>query len=136
MRFDFNPFFNPGENLPWDRIKRGDARASVDLLSDIGEALGVDPKWFFPTRSGASFNERTFVVRGAARRPLSDLYARNVGELGFALIWSGVPNARNQDGLDKVVDGVGAALGPARSRLQSAPAPAPGAGCRWRRRCS
>ena len=20
MRFDFSPFFNPGENIPWDRV--------------------------------------------------------------------------------------------------------------------
>ena len=65
------------------RIERGGARASVELLADIGEALNVDPRWLFPTRSGRSFNERTYVVRAAARRSLSDLYTRDVGDLGF-----------------------------------------------------
>ena len=65
------------------RIERGDARISVDLLSTIGEALNVDPKWFFPSRHGKGELEQTHVVRASARRPLSNLYPRTVKELGF-----------------------------------------------------
>jgi len=65
------------------RIERGEARISIDLLTTIGEALNVDPKWFFPTRSGAGILENSFVVRADARRPLSNLYTRSADELGF-----------------------------------------------------
>lgn len=65
------------------RIERGDSRISVDLLSDIGEALNVDPKWFFPSRTGKGPLERACVVRANARRPLSNLYTRSLAELGF-----------------------------------------------------
>lgn len=65
------------------RIERDDARVSVDLLTEIGDALGVDPKWFFPTRSGRSDNERRYVVRSGNRRPLSNIYTRSFEELGF-----------------------------------------------------
>lgn len=65
------------------RIERGEARISIDLLTTIGDALNVDPKWFFPDRSGEGILERTFVVRAKARRPLSRLYTRSTEELGF-----------------------------------------------------
>lgn len=65
------------------RIELGEARISVDLLTDIGEALNVDPKWFFPSRTGAGNNERNCIVRADARRPLSNLYTRTSEELGF-----------------------------------------------------
>ena len=65
------------------RIELGEARISVDLLNDIGEALNVDPKWFFPSRTGAGNHERNCIVRADARRPLSNLYTRNSDELGF-----------------------------------------------------
>jgi transcriptional regulator with XRE-family HTH domain len=65
------------------RIERGEAKISVDLLTAIGEALDVDPKWFFPSRSGEGNNERNYVVRANARRPLSRLYTRSTEELGF-----------------------------------------------------
>ena len=65
------------------RIELGEARISVDLLTDIGEALNVDPKWFFPSRTGAGHHERNCIVRADARRPLSNLYTRTSEELGF-----------------------------------------------------
>ena len=65
------------------RIERGDARLSTDLLTAISEVLNVDPKWFFPSRSGSKPNERSYVVRAATRRPLSNLYTRSTEELGF-----------------------------------------------------
>ena len=65
------------------RIERGEAKISVDLLAAIGEALDVDPKWFFPSRSGEGNNERNYVVRANSRRPLSRLYTRSTEELGF-----------------------------------------------------
>ena len=65
------------------RIERGEAKISIDLLSAIGEALKVDPKWFFPSRSGKGNNERNYVVRAESRRPLSRLYTRTKEELGF-----------------------------------------------------
>jgi transcriptional regulator with XRE-family HTH domain len=65
------------------RIERGSANLSVDLLTRIGEALGVDPKWFFPTRAGESNNEQTYVVRAENRRPFSNLYNHNLDELGY-----------------------------------------------------
>ncbi len=65
------------------RIERGDHRISVDLLAEIGEALNVDPKWFFPTRAGSSDHERSYVVKSGERRPLSSLYTRTFDELGF-----------------------------------------------------
>jgi transcriptional regulator with XRE-family HTH domain len=65
------------------RIERGDSRISVDLLHDIGTALNVDPRWFFPERSGKGPLERACVVRARARRPLSQLYTRSFAELGF-----------------------------------------------------
>lgn len=65
------------------RIERGDSRISVDLLGDIGAALNVDPKWFFPSRTGKGPLERACVVRANARRPLSNLYTRSFSELGF-----------------------------------------------------
>ena len=66
------------------RIELSEARISVDLLNDIGQALNVDPKWFFPNRSGAGHLERNCVVRCHARRPLSNLYTRSTEELGFS----------------------------------------------------
>ena len=65
------------------RIELGEARISVDLLTAIGEALNVDPKWFFPSREGAGKHERACIVRSATRRPLSNLYTRTFDELGF-----------------------------------------------------
>ena len=65
------------------RIELGEARISVELLTDIGEALDVDPKWFFPSRTGAGHHERNCIVRAGARRPLSNLYTRTSEELGF-----------------------------------------------------
>ena len=65
------------------RIELGEARISVDLLTDIGNALNVDPKWFFPSRTGAGKNERSCIVRADARRPFSNLYTRTSEELGF-----------------------------------------------------
>ena len=65
------------------RIELGDARISVDLLTDIGDALNVDPKWFFPSRTGPGNHERNCIVRADARRPLSNLYTRTSEELGF-----------------------------------------------------
>ena len=66
------------------RIELGTARISVDLLTDIGNALNVDPKWFFPSRTGKGFLERSCIVRANARRPLSNLYTRSAEELGFS----------------------------------------------------
>lgn len=65
------------------RIERGTARISVDLLTKVGRALDVDPKWFFPSRGGGGPLERAHVVRSEARRPLSSLYTRSTKELGF-----------------------------------------------------
>ena len=65
------------------RIELGEARISVDLLTDIGTALNVDPKWFFPSRTGTGNHERSCVVRADSRRPLSNLYTRTSEELGF-----------------------------------------------------
>ena len=65
------------------RIERGTARVSVELLGRIGAALGVEPTWFFPRRTGAGPLERRHVVRRADRRPLSDMYTRSKDELGF-----------------------------------------------------
>ncbi|MGI9492371.1 MAG: helix-turn-helix domain-containing protein [Geminicoccaceae bacterium] len=65
------------------RIERGAARISVDLLEQISVALDVDPKWFFPDRSGSGPLERAHVVRANKRRPLSDMYSRSTEELGF-----------------------------------------------------
>ncbi len=66
------------------RIELGEARISVDLLTDIGNALNVDPKWFFPSRVGKGYLERSCVVRADSRRPLSNLYTRSTQELGFS----------------------------------------------------
>ena len=65
------------------RIERGDTRINVDLLERIGEALHVDPKWFFPTRDGDGELERSYVVRAANRRPMSELYSRPFERVGF-----------------------------------------------------
>ncbi len=65
------------------RIERGSARVSVDLLEQISAALEVDPKWFFPDRSGDGPLERAHVVRANQRRPLSGMYSRSSDELGF-----------------------------------------------------
>ena len=65
------------------RIERGDARISVDLLTAIGDALNVDPKWFFPSRTGDGDLEKSCVVRANSRRPLSNMYTRSTQELGF-----------------------------------------------------
>ncbi|MGI9510074.1 MAG: helix-turn-helix domain-containing protein [Geminicoccaceae bacterium] len=65
------------------RIERGAARVSVDLLEQISVALDVDPKWFFPDRSGSGPLERAHVVRKEKRRPLSSMYSRSTEELGF-----------------------------------------------------
>lgn len=40
MRFDFNPFFNPGENLPWDRVC-----AMFREQTRIAEASGFTTVW-------------------------------------------------------------------------------------------
>lgn len=66
------------------KIERGGTRLSVELLADISSALKVDPKWFFPSRTGNGPLERTCIVRAQARRPLSGLYTRGFAELGFA----------------------------------------------------
>lgn len=65
------------------KIERGSTRLSVDLLSDISRALKVDPKWFFPARTGKGPLERIHVVRSQARRQLSSLYTRPFEELRF-----------------------------------------------------
>ena len=65
------------------RIERGDTRISVALLTEIGESLSVDPKWFFPNRFGSGELERSYVVRRETRRPMSNLYKRPSEELGF-----------------------------------------------------
>ena len=65
------------------RIERGEARISIDLLTRIGELLHVDPRWFFPNRPGQGNHEKAFVVRQRDRRPISQLYTRSPGELGF-----------------------------------------------------
>lgn len=65
------------------KIERGSIRLSVDLLSTISAALKVDPKWFFPARTGKGPLERAHVVRAEARRQLSNLYTRPFEELRF-----------------------------------------------------
>ena len=35
MRFDFSPFFNPGENIPWDRVAEM-MREQTQLAEDAG----------------------------------------------------------------------------------------------------
>jgi len=65
------------------RVELGTANISVALLGRISKALSVESSWFFPDRSGGGPLERTYVVRKTARRPLSDMYTRSTGELGF-----------------------------------------------------
>lgn len=65
------------------KIERGSIRLSVDLLSAISEALKVDPKWFFPARTGKGPLERAHVVRAESRRLFSGLYSRPFEELRF-----------------------------------------------------
>ncbi len=65
------------------RIERGAAKISVELLSEISEALAVDSTWFFPRQSGGGALERNHVVRADSRRPLSNMYTRSTEELGF-----------------------------------------------------
>lgn len=65
------------------KIERGDTGISVDLLTKIGQALKVDPRWFYPPRSGKGPLEKSFVVRQRDRRPLSNLYTRSFEELRF-----------------------------------------------------
>ena len=40
MRFDFNPFFNPGENIPWDRVVR-----MFRDQTEIAEQSGFTTVW-------------------------------------------------------------------------------------------
>ena len=35
MRFDFSPFFNPGENIPWDRVV-GMMREQTRIAEEAG----------------------------------------------------------------------------------------------------
>ncbi|MBX2868281.1 MAG: XRE family transcriptional regulator [Acidiferrobacterales bacterium] len=65
------------------RIERGAAKISVELLSEISDALAVDSAWFFPKQSGGGPLERSHVVRADSRRPLSNMYTRSSEELGF-----------------------------------------------------
>ncbi len=65
------------------RIERGTARISAALLTEISTALKVDPSWFFPKQRGDGPLERRHVVRTGNRRPLSGMYTRSKGELGF-----------------------------------------------------
>ncbi len=65
------------------RIERGETAINADSLNDIGAALNVDPKWFFPSRNGKGELERSYIVRSGARRPMSGLYIRQIDELGF-----------------------------------------------------
>ena len=41
MRFDFSPFFNPGENIPWDRVVR-----MLREQSQLAEQAGFTTVWF------------------------------------------------------------------------------------------
>ena len=41
MRFDFTPFFNPGENIPWDRVVR-----MLREQSQLAEQAGFTTVWF------------------------------------------------------------------------------------------
>lgn len=66
------------------RIERGDTRINVELLEKIGLALEVDPKWFFPSRTGSGELERSYIVRTNNRRSMSELYARPFEELEFS----------------------------------------------------
>lgn len=65
------------------RIERGETAINADSLNDIGAALNVDPRWFFPSRSGKGELERRYIVRSEARRPMSALYTRQIDELGY-----------------------------------------------------
>lgn len=65
------------------KIERGDTGISVELLTKIGQALKVDPRWFYPPRNGKGPLERSFIVRQRDRRPLSNLYTRPFEELRF-----------------------------------------------------
>lgn len=66
------------------RVELGTANVSPELLADIGDALQVDPSWFYPDRPGAGPLEQAAVVRQANRRPLSGMYTRTEQELGFS----------------------------------------------------
>ena len=41
MRFDFTPFFNPGENIPWDRVVR-----MLREQASLAEQAGFTTVWF------------------------------------------------------------------------------------------
>ena len=41
MRFDFTPFFNPGENIPWERVVR-----MLREQSQLAEQAGFTTVWF------------------------------------------------------------------------------------------
>lgn len=66
------------------RIERGETTVTIDSLNDIGTALQVNPKWFFPSRLGIGDFERSYVVRSQVRRPMSEMYVRSTNELGFS----------------------------------------------------
>lgn len=65
-------------------IERDAGNPSIDVLTAIAEALGVDVGWFFAVQRGEGPLERHCVVRANARRNLNTLYGVSPKEMGYA----------------------------------------------------
>ncbi len=57
------------------QIENGIVAPSIDSISRIAEALGVETSWFFPASTGASDEEASIVVRSQGRRRISHSYS-------------------------------------------------------------
>ncbi|OED48996.1 helix-turn-helix domain-containing protein [Leisingera sp. S232] len=65
------------------QVENGTVVPSIDSISRIAEALGVETNWFFPATTGASDAEAAIVVRNQGRRRISHSYSFDTQELGY-----------------------------------------------------
>ena len=65
------------------QIENGIVAPSIDSISRIAEALGVETSWFFPASTGASDKEASIVVRSQGRRRISHSYSFDKQALGY-----------------------------------------------------
>ena len=63
------------------QIENGSVTPSIDSISRIAEALGVEASWFLPNSAGAGDSESSVIVRNQGRRRIS--YSFDTKELGY-----------------------------------------------------
>jgi transcriptional regulator with XRE-family HTH domain len=65
------------------QIENGVVTPSIETMTRLAEALGVELSWFFPNDAGPNERERNIVVRAESRRRLSHMYSFDTTKLGY-----------------------------------------------------